>query len=67
MLKLFKVFLNDGDWHSGDMPSKLEIAESKEEAIIKVKQNTSRYSRNWDIFAKEVQIEGYEINIRKSV
>jgi len=65
MLKLFKVIFNDGDWHSGDLLSELVIAENKEEAIIKAKQKSIRYNKGWDIFANEVKIEGYEINIKK--
>jgi len=65
MLKLFKVIFNDGDWHNGDLPSELIIAENKEEAIIKVKQKCSRYNRGWDIFANEVKVEGYKIIIKE--
>ena len=39
MYKIYKCWYNDGDWHSGPLPTFYYIAKSEEE----VKQNSRRY------------------------
>ena len=77
MYKIYKCWYNDGDWHSGPLPTFYYIAESEEE----VKQNSKCYqsflesqkNRGGDIWINETDAlpygfefenrQGFEISV----
>lgn len=64
MYKIYKCWYNDGDWHSGPLPTFYYIAESEEE----VKQNSKRFQdflkskekRGGDIWISETDALPYD-------
>ena len=64
MYKIYKCWYNDGDWHSGPLPTFYYIAESEEE----VRQNSKRYAefvgskekRGGDIWISETDALPYD-------
>lgn len=58
MYKIYKCWYNDGDWHSGPLPTFYYIAESEEE----VKQNSKRYQD----FLESQKISGGDIWISET-
>jgi len=64
-MKLFKVTFNDGDWHSGSLPSELVVASNHISAVKKARKEHPIYGENWSGFAVEVKPKGYKINILK--
>ena len=58
-MKLYNVTFNDGGWHTS-LPSYTIVAESKEDAKKKAREEQKIYS-NWDCWASEFKIEGYVI------
>lgn len=63
-MKLYKVTFNDGQWHTGELPSRVVIAESEESACELASKLFPLYN-SWDKWAEEVVFPGYEISITK--
>jgi hypothetical protein len=63
MMKIYTVTFNDGGWHSGSLPSYQVVAESKDEAILKVLENNPRYKTGYDKWVSEFTIDGYVIEV----
>lgn len=61
-MKIFKVTFNDGGWHSGNLPSVMIVASTKEEALKKAKDQ-EKYYTGWDSWAVEFKIDGYVIEV----
>jgi hypothetical protein len=67
-LKVFIVTFNDGGWHTS-LPEVVVVAKDKEDAIhvantMKDGLYGSLY-RDWDCWASEFKVDGYEIIARK--
>jgi hypothetical protein len=63
MLKIFKVTFNDGGWHSNGIPTQMEVAETKEEAIKNALERDTCYVKGYDIWATEFKLDGYVIEV----
>jgi hypothetical protein len=59
-MKLYKVTFDDGGWHT-NLPSYTIVAESKEDAMKKAREDT--HYNQWDCWAYEFKIEGYVIEV----
>lgn len=60
-MKLYTVTFNDGGWHTS-LPKYDIVANSKEEAIQKVRED-NKYYKDWEAWATEFKIPGYVIEI----
>ncbi len=63
MLKIFKVTFNDGGWHSGDLPNRMIVSETEEEAISIALEQNPHYSKGYDKWVTEFKIDGYVIEV----
>lgn len=63
-MKLYKVTFNDGEWHTGDLPSEVVIADNKENARDQAIINRP-YLKSMDWWATEIKQDGYEIIIKQ--
>lgn len=61
-MKIYTVTFNDGGY-SGSRPEYHAVAESKEEAIQKIRNIYPQYQYGYDAWASEFKIEGYVIEV----